>query len=145
MSPALTSRVREVAPGNSDLASAGTSAAFNLGIAAGAGLGGLALSRSGLPATAPIGGMLVLAALVLAIIDPRLATITEPAPADERWQDEGGTPSLSARQSRWDGQGTAVPQPSVCQWCPSSGGEFSRPGNTVKSMPLRPREQVGVN
>ncbi|WP_306213693.1 MFS transporter [Actinoplanes sp. RD1] len=69
MSPALTARVLEVAPGNSDLASAGTSAAFNLGIAGGAALGGLVLSLSGLRATALIGGLLVVAALALTVLD----------------------------------------------------------------------------
>ncbi|WP_305785659.1 MFS transporter [Symbioplanes lichenis] len=69
MSPALTARVLEVAPGNSDLASAGTSAAFNLGIAGGAALGGLVLGPGGLRATALIGGVLVAAALALTVLD----------------------------------------------------------------------------
>ncbi|GAB3800545.1 MFS transporter [Micromonospora zhanjiangensis] len=86
MSPALTSRVLEVAPGNSDLASAGNSAAFNLGIAGGSAVGGLALGLSGLRATALVGGLLVVASLVLAVVDPALARAdrrreSDPAPA----------------------------------------------------------------
>jgi DHA1 family inner membrane transport protein len=73
ISPAMTARVLEVAPGNSDIASAGTSAAFNLGIGGGALLGGIVLSTMDLPATALIGGLLVLAGLVMAIADPFLA------------------------------------------------------------------------
>jgi DHA1 family inner membrane transport protein len=90
ISPALTSRVLEVAPGNSDLASAGNSAAFNLGIAGGSAVGGLVLGLSGLRATALVGGLIVLVSLVLAVIDPALARAdrtrrfpTAPDPASE--------------------------------------------------------------
>jgi DHA1 family inner membrane transport protein len=73
LSPALTNRVLEVAPGSSDLASAGTSAAFNVGIAGGAFLGGIVLSASGLRSTALVGGVVVVVALIAVAIDPLVA------------------------------------------------------------------------
>jgi DHA1 family inner membrane transport protein len=70
LTPALQDRVLEVAPGNSDLASAGNSAAFNVGIAGGAFLGGVALSHTGLRSTALVGGLLVVGALIVVLIEP---------------------------------------------------------------------------
>jgi DHA1 family inner membrane transport protein len=74
MSPALTQRVLEVAPGNTDLASATNSAAFNVGIAGGAALGGGVLSAFGLLSTALVGGIVVTLAVATAVTDPVLAT-----------------------------------------------------------------------
>lgn len=74
MSPALTQRVLEVAPGNTDLASATNSAAFNVGIAGGAALGGGVLSAFGLLSTALVGGIVVTLAVATAVADPVLAT-----------------------------------------------------------------------
>lgn len=73
LAPALQNRVLEVAPGNSDIANAGDSAAFNLGIAAGALLGGLTLTFAGLAATALAGALSVAPALALVLLEPAIA------------------------------------------------------------------------
>jgi DHA1 family inner membrane transport protein len=73
MSPAFAFRVLETAPGSSDLASATQSAAFNVGIAGGAALGGLVLGVAGLRATALAGGLVVLLAVLAAAADPLIA------------------------------------------------------------------------
>jgi predicted MFS family arabinose efflux permease len=67
------SHVLDVAPGSSDVASAGTSSAFNVGIGAGAALGALALAVASVRSTALIGGLLTLTALALVLVEPRLA------------------------------------------------------------------------
>lgn len=90
VSPALSTRVLEVAPGNSDLASAGNSAAFNVGIAGGALLGGAALSGADLRATALVGGVVVFAALALTIVDAVLVAVRRP-----RGDPHGGVPALA--------------------------------------------------
>lgn len=61
----LQTRVLVVAPRSSDLAAAGFSAAFNVGIAAGPAIGGLVLRTLGLRDTPLVGGLLVLVALAL--------------------------------------------------------------------------------
>jgi DHA1 family inner membrane transport protein len=63
MVPGLQLRVLQVAPGNTDIASAGTSAAFNVGIGCGALVGGLLLPAFGVRATALAGALLTAAAL----------------------------------------------------------------------------------
>ncbi|MEV1107685.1 MFS transporter [Micromonospora sp. NPDC049751] len=73
LTPALQNRVLEVAPGSSDLASAGNSAAFNVGIAGGALLGGALLSGPGIADTALVGGLVAAAALLLALVEPLIA------------------------------------------------------------------------
>jgi DHA1 family inner membrane transport protein len=73
LTPALQNRVLEVAPGSSDLASAGNSAAFNVGIAGGAFLGGVVLSGAGAAATALVGGLVAAAALLLVLLEPIIA------------------------------------------------------------------------
>lgn len=73
LSPVLTYRVLEVAPGNTDFAAAGTSAAFNVGIAGGSSAGGAVLLVTGLHSTALVGGVVVLLALALTVFDANLA------------------------------------------------------------------------
>jgi DHA1 family inner membrane transport protein len=70
---ALSSRVLQVAPGNVDLAAAGTSTAFNVGITVGALVGSLLLSGAGVRSTALVGGLLSLAAFAVALAEPRWA------------------------------------------------------------------------
>jgi DHA1 family L-arabinose/isopropyl-beta-D-thiogalactopyranoside export protein-like MFS transporter/DHA1 family inner membrane transport protein len=60
---AVQSRMLQLAPGSTDLASAGVSTAFNLGIAAGSLLGGALLSGPGARLVALVAGLLTLAAL----------------------------------------------------------------------------------
>jgi DHA1 family L-arabinose/isopropyl-beta-D-thiogalactopyranoside export protein-like MFS transporter/DHA1 family inner membrane transport protein len=66
---AVLSRTMQVAPGNTDLASAGISTAFNVGIAGGAFLGGGLLDSSGVRSVALVGGLLAVVALVIMTAD----------------------------------------------------------------------------
>jgi predicted MFS family arabinose efflux permease len=63
MCTAITGRVLQVAPGSVDMATAGTSIAVNVGITAGAFLGGVLLPGFGVRSTALAGGLLSIAAL----------------------------------------------------------------------------------
>ncbi|MFI9639235.1 MFS transporter [Micromonospora sp. NPDC051925] len=73
LTPALQNRVLEVAPGSSDLAAAGNSAAFNVGIAAGSLLGAVILPPFGVRSTASVGGLLAAGALVVLLAEPLFA------------------------------------------------------------------------
>jgi MFS transporter, DHA1 family, inner membrane transport protein len=84
---ALSTRVLEVAPGDSSVASAGMSTAFNVGITAGALLGSVLLPAYGVRSTALVGGLLSVAALAAVLAEPLVARrpgqrmITKPEPA----------------------------------------------------------------
>ncbi|MDW5324873.1 MFS transporter [Plantactinospora sp. KLBMP9567] len=89
LTPALQNRVLEVAPGSSDLAAAGNSAAYNVGIAGGSLLGAGILPTLGVRGTALVGGVLVAAALAVLLAEPLVAadrrapvTGAEPARAE---------------------------------------------------------------
>jgi MFS transporter, DHA1 family, inner membrane transport protein len=71
-SPAVQNMVMEVAPGNADLANAGDSAIFNVGIAGGALIGGLTLDSAGLLSTPLVGGIFAVAALAVVLSEPLL-------------------------------------------------------------------------
>jgi MFS transporter, DHA1 family, inner membrane transport protein len=82
LTPALSNRVMEVAPGRTDVASAGNSAAYNVGIAAGSFLGGILLPAYGVRSTALAGGIVVVAALAVAMVEPAVkATSARPRSA----------------------------------------------------------------
>jgi DHA1 family inner membrane transport protein len=66
----LAVRVMQVAPGSSDLASAGNSASFNVGIAGGSFIGGLLLPAAGVRSTALVGGLFAAAALAVVFAEP---------------------------------------------------------------------------
>ncbi|MER7247212.1 MFS transporter [Kribbella sp. NPDC000426] len=66
----LGSRVLRHAPGASDMASAGTSTAFNTGITAGALFGSLLLAGPGVRSTALAGALLSLLALAVVLAEP---------------------------------------------------------------------------
>ena len=66
---AVLSRTLQVAPGSTDLASAGTNSAFNVGIAAGAFIGGGLLDSIGVRSVALVGGLLAMVALVIMTAD----------------------------------------------------------------------------
>ncbi|MFC4019264.1 MFS transporter [Micromonospora sp. GCM10011542] len=68
---AVQSRMLQLAPGSTDIASAGVSTAFNAGIAAGSLLGGVLLPGPGPRLLALIGGLLTLAALAVLAVDAR--------------------------------------------------------------------------
>ncbi|MFC0526943.1 MFS transporter [Phytohabitans kaempferiae] len=70
---AVQYRTLQVAPGSTDLAGAGTSTAFNLGIAAGSLLGGGLVQTAGVRSVALAGAALAAAALALLLAEPRLA------------------------------------------------------------------------
>lgn len=77
LSPALQNRVLEVAPGGTDMASAGNSVAFNVGISTGSLLGAAVLTGAGIRETAGVGGLLVLVALIVLMAEP-LAVTSQP-------------------------------------------------------------------
>ncbi|TCO49963.1 DHA1 family L-arabinose/isopropyl-beta-D-thiogalactopyranoside export protein-like MFS transporter/DHA1 family inner membrane transport protein [Kribbella antiqua] len=66
---AVLSRTLQVAPGSTDLASAGTNSAFNVGIAAGAFIGGGLLDNTGVRSVALVGGLLAVVALMAMTAD----------------------------------------------------------------------------
>jgi MFS transporter, DHA1 family, inner membrane transport protein len=69
LTAAMGGRVLEVAPGRSDLAAAGVSTAVNVGISAGALVGGLLLTGYGVRSTALVGGLITVLALALAVVE----------------------------------------------------------------------------
>jgi DHA1 family inner membrane transport protein len=78
LATALSSRVLQVAPGSVDIASAGTSVAFNVGITLGALLGSVLLSEFGVRSTALVSGLLSLAALAVALAEPWVSRPRDP-------------------------------------------------------------------
>jgi len=72
-------RTLQVAPGNTDLASAGSGSAFNVGIALGSLAGGALLPAAGPRTLALAGGLVALAGLAVAVADARRGA--GPAPA----------------------------------------------------------------
>ena len=70
----LGSRVLVYAPGRSEMASAGTSTAFNVGITAGAWLGSVLLPGPGVRSTALIGALLSLVAFAIVLAEPAFSS-----------------------------------------------------------------------
>lgn len=71
--PAIQSRTLQVAPGSADVASAGLSSAFNIGIATGSFAGGVLLANAGPRSVPLVGGLLAALALILVVQDRRAA------------------------------------------------------------------------
>jgi len=69
----LGARVLVVAPHGSDMAAAGTSTAFNVGITAGSLIGGVLLPGAGVRSTALAGAVLTAAAFVVVLAEPALS------------------------------------------------------------------------
>ncbi|MFF0342993.1 MFS transporter [Kribbella sp. NPDC004875] len=69
---AVQSRTLQIAPGSTDIASAGTSSAFNVGIAAGAFVGGALIDTTTVRAVALVGGLLTAAAALVMLSEPFL-------------------------------------------------------------------------
>ncbi|WP_326558477.1 MFS transporter [Micromonospora sp. NBC_01796] len=69
---ATQSRILHVAPGRTEIGFAANSAAFNVGIAAGALLGGVILSTAGVRATFLVGAVLTVVALIALLAEPLL-------------------------------------------------------------------------
>ncbi|MEV7332058.1 MFS transporter [Micromonospora sp. NPDC093244] len=78
---AVQSRMLQLAPGSTDIASAGVSTAFNVGIAGGSLLGGALLPSWGARPLALVGGLLTLVALLLLAVDARRTRATGRPPA----------------------------------------------------------------
>ncbi|MEV8512181.1 MFS transporter [Dactylosporangium sp. NPDC051484] len=83
MAAAIQNRTLQVAPGSTDLASAGTGSAFNVGIASGSFLGGLIIDRAGVHAVTLAGALITAAAVALLLTEPRLARATKRDDGDE--------------------------------------------------------------
>jgi predicted MFS family arabinose efflux permease len=71
LAAAVQGRTLQLAPGNTDVASAGVGSAFNAGIASGSLLGGALLPSAGARPLTLVGGLLALAALSVALFDAR--------------------------------------------------------------------------
>jgi DHA1 family inner membrane transport protein len=86
----LGSRVLAYAPGASDMASAGTSTAFNMGITAGAFFGSVLLPGPGVRSTALVGALLSLVAFAIVLAEPVFSSRrwVAPATADESMPEE---------------------------------------------------------
>ncbi|WP_327635006.1 MFS transporter [Kribbella sp. NBC_00482] len=69
---AVQSRTLQIAPGSTDIASAGASSAFNVGIAAGAFVGGALIDTTTVRAVALVGGLLTAAAALVMLSEPLL-------------------------------------------------------------------------
>jgi MFS transporter, DHA1 family, inner membrane transport protein len=74
MSTALGVRVLQVAPGSSDVAAAGSSSAFNVGITAGAFVGSVVLSHGGLAVVPLVGAFVSVAAFAAILAEPRFSS-----------------------------------------------------------------------
>ncbi|HET6739106.1 MAG TPA: MFS transporter [Kribbella sp.] len=79
---ATQSRTLQVAPGSTDIASAGTSSAFNVGIAAGAFVGGALIDHTSVRAVALVGGLLTAAAALVMLSEPLLTRRRAVVPHD---------------------------------------------------------------
>ncbi|MDG6105639.1 MFS transporter [Dactylosporangium aurantiacum] len=69
---AVQNRVLQVAPGSTDMASAGSSSSFNIGIAAGSFVGGVIIEDVSVRAVALAAAVLIAAALAALLLDPFL-------------------------------------------------------------------------
>lgn len=90
LNPALQNRVLEVAPGSTDLASAGNSVCFNVGISSGSLIGATVLTGAGARETTMVGGLLMVVALLVLLAEPLLTRAARPS----------GTPRASATSGR---------------------------------------------
>ncbi|MFI5694957.1 MFS transporter [Kribbella sp. NPDC051586] len=70
---AVQSRTLQIAPGSTDIASAGTSSAFNVGIAAGAFVGGALIDHTTVRSVALAGGLLTAIAALVMLSEPFVA------------------------------------------------------------------------
>ncbi|WP_127542190.1 MFS transporter [Actinoplanes sp. OR16] len=81
MAAALGVRALETAPRSTDMAAAGTSTAFNVGIMGGALIGGVLIPAAGVRSVALAGAALSLLALVVVLLEPRLSSVTSLTPS----------------------------------------------------------------
>jgi DHA1 family L-arabinose/isopropyl-beta-D-thiogalactopyranoside export protein-like MFS transporter/DHA1 family inner membrane transport protein len=81
LAAAIQHRSMQVAPGSTDTASAGTSSAFNLGIAAGSFLGSVLIANVGVREVPLAGGLLATVALAIMVSEPRVIRLFRASPA----------------------------------------------------------------
>nr|WTA69490.1 MFS transporter [Micromonospora sp. NBC_00855] len=93
---AVQNRMLQLAPGSTDIASAGVGTAFNAGIAGGSLLGGALLPTAGARPLALAGGLLTLAALTLLVVDTRRgrAVVSGPTVASPPATRRSGSPAV---------------------------------------------------
>jgi predicted MFS family arabinose efflux permease len=96
----LGARVLEVAPGASDMAAAGTSTAFNVGITAGSLIGGVLLPGAGVRSTALAGALLTAAAFAVVLAEPALSALAARRTGCSRNQTGVGITSRATGYSR---------------------------------------------
>ncbi|MEV0562639.1 MFS transporter [Dactylosporangium sp. NPDC050588] len=75
---AVQNRALQIAPGSTDMASAGGSSAFNIGISAGSFVGGLIIEGAGPRAVALAAAVLIATALAALLLDPLLSAAGPP-------------------------------------------------------------------
>ncbi|MFI7628859.1 MFS transporter [Microbispora rosea] len=90
LAAAIASRALQVAPGSTDIASAGSGSAFNIGIAGGSLLGGALIDHSGVRSVTVAGAVLTAAALAALLCERWVAPARPSAP-------ERTAPARSAR------------------------------------------------
>ncbi|MDQ1701332.1 MAG: transporter, family, inner rane transport protein, partial [Frankiaceae bacterium] len=87
MAAGLSARGLQIAPGRTDMAAAGISSSYNVGIAGGSWIGGLVVAGVSVRATALTGAVLVTAALAVAAVEPllgrRTRTVVAPGTREE--------------------------------------------------------------
>nr|BFE61614.1 sugar transporter [Dactylosporangium thailandense] len=92
MAAAVQNRILLVAPGSTDLASAGGSSAFNVGIATGSFVGGVIIDHAGVRSVALAGALITVVAVALLLAEPRLArTRRDPSASPAEPQAEAAT------------------------------------------------------
>ncbi|MER7273002.1 MFS transporter [Dactylosporangium sp. NPDC000244] len=92
MAAAVQNRILLVAPGSTDLASAGGSSAFNVGIATGSFVGGVIIDHAGVRSVALAGALITVVAVALLLAEPRLArTRRDPSATPAEPQAEAAT------------------------------------------------------
>jgi DHA1 family L-arabinose/isopropyl-beta-D-thiogalactopyranoside export protein-like MFS transporter/DHA1 family inner membrane transport protein len=77
---ATQNRVLQVAPGSTDMASAGSSSSFNIGISGGSFVGGLIIEGLGARSVALASAVLIAVALAVLLLDPLLSPLTSADP-----------------------------------------------------------------
>jgi predicted MFS family arabinose efflux permease len=82
LATAIQNRTLQVAPGSTDIASAGTNSAFNVGIAAGSLLGGALVDHAGTRSVALTGAVLTAVALATLLSEPWLVRPVRQADAE---------------------------------------------------------------
>jgi DHA1 family inner membrane transport protein len=143
LSAGLGARVLEVAPGSSDLAAAGASTAFNVGITVGAFAGSLLLPAFGVRSTPLAGALVTLAALAVALAEPRLSTRRHPKPVDQASADQAadqaaadqGAADQAADQAPADQTADQAPADQAADQAPADQAADQAPTGKPDSAP----------